>query len=227
VSLAQAANPALTALIDQALVTGRIRKVGAIAARVNVRTRHSTQYDGSTLRRWARTGQVPKQPQIRQAVAAVFTEILSRPVSETDVWPSLRRCRTPTTSIRSPHVLGDVIEKEVRSPVHRRTFIVNSVALGVCASPAAAAETPRHIVKADVLRIEDAIRELHAADDKYGGDQLCDLAIGKFHQVRRLLRDASYSDAVGQQLRSASGQMAEHAGWLLFDASRHAEEAGS
>lgn len=220
---AEATNPALTALIDQALASGRIRKIGAIAARVNVRTRHNTQYDGSTLRRWARTGQVPKQPQIRQAVAAVFTEILDRPVLESDVWPSLRYTRTVATPIRSPHVLGDVIEKEVPSPVHRRTFIVSSVALGVCAHPAAAAEPSRRVGNADVQRIEEAVRELHAADDKYGGDQLCDLAIGQFHQVRRLLRDASYSEPVGQQLRSAAGHMAEHAGWLLFDASRHGE----
>jgi hypothetical protein len=223
VPLAESANPGLTALIDQALATGRICKVGAIAARVNARTGNNTQYDGSTLRRWARTGQVPKQPQTRQAVAAVFTEILNRPVIETDIWPSLRAAPAPSAPTRSRHVLGDIVEKEVPSPVYRRTFVVSSAVLGVCANPAAAAEAAPRIDRADVLRIEDAVRELHAADDKYGGDQLCDLAIGKFHQVRRLLRDASYSDAVGQQLRSASGQLAEHAGWLLFDASRHAE----
>jgi hypothetical protein len=222
VSQAEATNPALTALIDQALASGRIRKVGAIAARVNVRTRHHTQYDGSTLRRWARTGQVPKQPQIRQAVAAVFTELLNQPVSESDVWPSLRYTRAPTP-VRSPHVLGDAIEKEVLSPVHRRTFIVSSVALGLSAHPTVALEAPRRVGKADVRRIQDAVRELHAADDKYGGDQLCELAIGQFHQIRRMLRDASYSEPVGRQLRSAAGHMAEHAGWLLFDASRHAE----
>ena len=224
-SLAEASNPALAALIDQALATGRIRKVGAIAARVNVRTRHSTQYDGSTLRRWARTGQVPKRPQIRQAVAAVFTEILNRPIRESDVWPAPRYPRTAPTPIRSPHVLGDAVEKEVPSPVHRRTFIVSSVALGLC-SPTVAVETAQRVGKADVRRIEDAVRELHAADDKYGGDQLCELAIGQFHQVRRMLRDGSYSESVGRQLRSAAGHMAEHAGWLLFDASRHGEARG-
>ncbi len=49
------------------------------------------------------------------------------------------------------------------------------------------------------------------------------LTVRTVQRMRRLMNQASFDQATGQALLSITGEVTEHAGWLAFDAGRHAE----
>lgn len=86
-----------------------------------------------------------------------------------------------------------------------------------------AVPAPRKVGAAEVLGVEQAVRELRLADDAHGADAL-------FEQAGRSLRDAyvlldacEYSTGTERRLQAGAGELAVSVGWLAHDSNRLAD----
>jgi hypothetical protein len=76
----------------------------------------------------------------------------------------------------------------------------------------------------DVERFRTSLTRLYQLDDHYGGsDSVYELTTRTVRQMRSVMDAATYDPATGRQLLTIAGEVAEHAGWLAYDARRHAE----
>lgn len=102
----------------------------------------------------------------------------------------------------------------------RRTVTVQwGAAATAAASLSASAGTA--VGMADVKRLQRSAARLHSLDQQHGGDILWQAALAEARDGMQLLECGSYTDAVGQQLLTATGQLQICAGWLAFDAGQH------
>jgi hypothetical protein len=69
-----------------------------------------------------------------------------------------------------------------------------------------------------LLELREGLRSLFQLDDAYGGDDVRSLAVRHLRRVRRILNTRAYPESIGRQLQLLAGQVAEHCGWLCFDA---------
>lgn len=69
-----------------------------------------------------------------------------------------------------------------------------------------------------VLELRAGLRSLYQLDDAYGGDDVRSLAVRHLRRVRRVINTAAFPDTIGRQLHLLAGEIAEHCGWLYFDA---------
>ncbi|GAA0243096.1 hypothetical protein [Cryptosporangium japonicum] len=76
---------------------------------------------------------------------------------------------------------------------------------------------------AQVRRIAALAGELYDLDYDIGGDALWHRAEDHVRQAHQLLRFGTYTDRVGRRLHAATGELGMCAGWLAFDAARHAQ----
>jgi hypothetical protein len=84
---------------------------------------------------------------------------------------------------------------------------------------------PTRVGTADLARYRQSLVHLYALDDHYGASsEVYGLTIHSLRHLLSTLEHASYTPAVGDQLRSITGEVMEHAGWLAFDAG-HAHHA--
>jgi tetratricopeptide (TPR) repeat protein len=109
-------------------------------------------------------------------------------------------------------------------PVKRRGFLADT------AGVAAAAALPAHIRPltppgtsgavgaVHLLELREGLRSLFQLDDAYGGDEVRSLAVKHLRRVKRILNTRSYPAGIGRQLQLLAGEVAEHCGWLHFDA---------
>jgi hypothetical protein len=68
------------------------------------------------------------------------------------------------------------------------------------------------------------LQRLYELDDHYvGSGGVYALTVRTVQRMRLLMNQASFDQATGQALLSITGEVTEHAGWLAFDAGRHAE----
>lgn len=105
--------------------------------------------------------------------------------------------------------------------MERRTLLTGAAALvGWTLTGPLAKATYGRIGTAHVNQAEDALTQLWALDDRYGGDGIHELAAGLFHRVQDILKHGTYDQTTGRQLQVLAGRLAEHAGWLSFDAGR-------
>jgi tetratricopeptide (TPR) repeat protein len=74
---------------------------------------------------------------------------------------------------------------------------------------------------ADVRRLQRAAARLRSLDQQHGGDTLWRAALAEAREGMHLLECGSDTDAVGQQLLTATGQLQICAGWLALDAGQH------
>jgi DNA-binding XRE family transcriptional regulator/tetratricopeptide (TPR) repeat protein len=73
----------------------------------------------------------------------------------------------------------------------------------------------------EVKRLAGAAARLHSLDQQHGGDSLWQAALAQANEGIQLLERGSYTDAVAQQLLTATGRLQICAGWLAFDAGQH------
>ena len=78
----------------------------------------------------------------------------------------------------------------------------------------------RKIGAVHLQQVEEALTQFRALDDRYGGDGIHELAAGTWQRVRAMLDHGGYTGDIGRRLHVLSGRLAEHAGWLSFDAGR-------
>lgn len=100
----------------------------------------------------------------------------------------------------------------------KRAEFIAGLAATVAAPGIVFGETTR-IGAADVDRYRSELAQLYALDDTFGAStEVYSVTVRTLRKLRRDFNRASYAPAVGQDLRSIAGQVAEHAGWLAFDA---------
>ena len=85
---------------------------------------------------------------------------------------------------------------------------------------AMAADDFGRIGDAHAAQLEEAPKHLYNLDYRYGGDTLCDQAVGQLRRAHRLLNRGTYTERVGQRIQVAAGELGICAGWLAFDAGR-------
>ena len=68
------------------------------------------------------------------------------------------------------------------------------------------------------MELRAGLRSLYQLDDAYGGDDVRSLAVRHLRRVRRVINTGKFPDTIGRQLHLLAGEIAEHCGWLYFDA---------
>ncbi|MBV9011044.1 MAG: helix-turn-helix transcriptional regulator [Pseudonocardiales bacterium] len=101
--------------------------------------------------------------------------------------------------------------------VNRRQFsgglIGFTAATGLSRIPVPAKVDPVH-----VRYLRSSVEKLWAKDGIVGGGTLVRDGLYLYHRARRMLDEADYSEATGQQLMSVVGELAVCVGWLAYDA---------
>ena len=80
----------------------------------------------------------------------------------------------------------------------------------------------RRIGEGTVEKVEGRVHQLRLLDDHVGGTETHAMVTGELEATGALLRNASYSEAVGKRLLAAVGELCQLAGWTLSDADHHA-----
>jgi transcriptional regulator with XRE-family HTH domain len=80
----------------------------------------------------------------------------------------------------------------------------------------------RRIGEGLVRAIEGRVEQLRRMDDFVGGGDLHALVAAELRTTLALLRDATYTEALGRRLLTAVGELAQLAGWVADDADLHA-----
>jgi tetratricopeptide (TPR) repeat protein len=68
------------------------------------------------------------------------------------------------------------------------------------------------------LNPDEAVADLYALDDRYGGGTLADLAERRLHSITSQLRDISLAPAAETRVHRIMGELNACAGWLTHDA---------
>ncbi|MGH3799808.1 MAG: XRE family transcriptional regulator [Pseudonocardiaceae bacterium] len=68
--------------------------------------------------------------------------------------------------------------------------------------------------------VQQHIWQIVALDNRFGGTDLASLAVRFFRSVHQQLGSGAYEPAIERDLQAAVGELAEIAGWLLYDANR-------
>ncbi len=93
--------------------------------------------------------------------------------------------------------------------------------LGLPALPlSSAADRPAD--QAYVESVRQTAQRLVALDGQHGGDDIAALAVRAFRSVHHRLGTGAYQPKIERDLHAAAGELAEVAGWLLYDADQHA-----
>ncbi|MFD9594397.1 tetratricopeptide repeat protein [Kitasatospora sp. NPDC059973] len=82
---------------------------------------------------------------------------------------------------------------------------------------------PRRIGAAEVLDVEQAVRDIRLADDVYGADALFELAGQSLRTAYVLLNEGEYSAETERRLQAGAGELAISVGWLAHDSNRLAD----
>ncbi|MFE2724426.1 tetratricopeptide repeat protein [Kitasatospora sp. NPDC059327] len=81
----------------------------------------------------------------------------------------------------------------------------------------------RRIGTAEVLGVEQAVRDIRLADDVYGADALYELAGQSLRTAYVLLNEGEYSAETERRLQAGAGELAISVGWLAHDSNRLAD----
>ncbi|MFI0934555.1 hypothetical protein ACH4RG_22895 [Streptomyces sp. NPDC021019] len=76
----------------------------------------------------------------------------------------------------------------------------------------------RAIGTTHLLELRTGLRSLFQLDDAYGGGDVRSLSVRHLRRVRRVINTGTYPETIGRQLQLLAGEIAEHCGWLYYDA---------
>ncbi|RKT17822.1 hypothetical protein BX285_2219 [Streptomyces sp. 1114.5] len=83
--------------------------------------------------------------------------------------------------------------------------------------------TLRRVGTAEVLGVEQAVRDIRLADDAHGADALYELAGQSLRNAYVLLNEGEYSAETERRLQAGAGELAISVGWLAHDSNRLAD----
>lgn len=69
-----------------------------------------------------------------------------------------------------------------------------------------------------LLELRAGLRGLFQLDNAFGGGDVRSLAVRHLRRVRRIINTSDFPDTIGRQLHLLAGEIAEHCGWLYYDA---------
>jgi hypothetical protein len=108
--------------------------------------------------------------------------------------------------------------------VDRRVFLADSVGVAAAAGlsahvrPLSPSGGTGAVGTTHLLELRAGLRSLFELDDAYGGGDVRSLAVRHLRRVRRVINTGAYPDTIGRQLQLLAGEIAEHCGWLNYDA---------
>jgi hypothetical protein len=108
--------------------------------------------------------------------------------------------------------------------VDRRAFLNDSIGavagigLPAHAQPLPPPEASGAIGTTQLLELRTGLDSLYQLDDAFGGGDVRSLAVRHLRRVRRVINTAEFPETIGRQLHLLAGEIAEHCGWLYFDA---------
>jgi hypothetical protein len=108
--------------------------------------------------------------------------------------------------------------------VDRRAFLHDSLGAAAAAGlpahvrPLSPAGASGAVGTTHLLELRAGLRSLFQLDDAYGGGDVRSLAVRHLRRVRRVINTGKYPETIGRQLQLLSGEIAEHCGWLYYDA---------
>jgi transcriptional regulator with XRE-family HTH domain len=117
--------------------------------------------------------------------------------------------------------VATVVVREATAAMQRRTVLTGAAALvGWTLGGPLAEPSHQRIGTAHVQQSEDTLAQLWALDDRYGSDGIQELAVGLLQRLHAMLNHGTYDEPTGLRLQTMAGRVAEHAGWLSYDAGR-------
>jgi len=81
----------------------------------------------------------------------------------------------------------------------------------------------RHIGESTVEHVIERVQQLRLLDDHLGGVSTYDVVTAELIATAGLLREASYTEAVGRRLLVAISELCQLAGWVASDAGQYAD----
>ncbi|MFJ2649009.1 sporulation protein [Streptomyces sp. NPDC087420] len=211
-----------------------------LAHRINQLARQAgitTDYSHTSVANWCRRGMTPRWP-VPKLLAQTIGERLGRPVSLAEI--GMGDAETPDVNVgldfpRDP--AGAVrVATSFWSSVNRRDFLstgASGFAVSAFTTPVTrwlvtpADETADHdggrrVGRADLDELREAADDARRWDSKYGGGNWKADSVTACLQERAapLLR-GSFSDEVGRELFSVTGELSRLAGWTAFDIGEH------
>ncbi|MGW0505752.1 hypothetical protein [Micromonospora sp. NPDC003241] len=192
-------------------------------------------YDHVAVKRWL-TGGTCQQPHI---VAQVLTDAWNVPIPVAVIWPQLRQGGPPPPPYMSPCAAARTLDELAAyigsDMLTRRTLLSDAMEVAVGAAftgpllrwldapsvglPAEAAAASGRLTMATVAGIEAATAQFGAQDAAIGGGLSREAAVGQLKHAVDLLRDASYTEAVGNRALAAVAELAGMVGWMSHDVS--------
>ncbi|GGR96196.1 hypothetical protein GCM10010169_45910 [Micromonospora fulviviridis] len=116
---------------------------------------------------------------------------------------------------------GELVALAARPGVRRREFVA---AAGLAAAlPHTLLSHGRQVDAATPGRLAERTARLRRLDNYLGGADTRQAYAAEVESTSRLIRDGSYSEAVGRQLLAILAEQAQLAGWAAFDAGVHDE----
>ncbi|WP_395296110.1 tetratricopeptide repeat protein [Kitasatospora hibisci] len=82
---------------------------------------------------------------------------------------------------------------------------------------------PRKVGTAEVLGVEQAVRDIRLADDAHGADALFEQAGQSLRTAYLMLNDGEYGPETERRLQAGAGELAISVGWLAHDSNRPAD----
>jgi transcriptional regulator with XRE-family HTH domain len=79
-------------------------------------------------------------------------------------------------------------------------------------------QIPTHVDAAHIRYFHASVEKLYGRDQNVGGGALARDGLRLYYRARRMLDEASYTEATARQLMSAAGEIAVCVGWLCYDA---------
>ncbi|MGW5331427.1 transcriptional regulator [Streptomyces bauhiniae] len=192
--------------------------------------------DESRVRAWLK-GSIPRDP-----VPRLILEVLSAETGRDLTYADLglpgesgqTGIRKPWTRTAAIAALSQIIRSELMLPDTRTEAEAATVLTGhdlleplqewaMAHSWSGSPQSPpgRHIGMPEVESIRAITSGFRALDNAHGGVLSRSAVLAQTDSVLRLLRNGTYTEAVGQALWSAAADLAGVAGWMSFDAGRH------
>lgn len=228
-------NADLARLIDSCGASRKslVHRINQLAQEAGV----ETDYSHTSVANWSRRGMTPKWP-VPKLLAQAIGERLGRPVGLDEIGMAGAETPDANVGLDFPRDPADAVGVATSfwSSVNRRDFLTTGAsgfAVSAFTTPVTrwlvtpADETAHHsgghqVGRADLDELREAAADARRWDSKYGGGNWRANSVTACLQERAapLLR-GSFSDQVGRELFSVTGELSRLAGWTAFDTGEH------
>ncbi|MER5460334.1 sporulation protein [Streptomyces sp. NPDC002668] len=210
----------------------------SLALRVNQLARAAgleTDYSHTSVANWCRRGMTPKWP-VPKLIVQAIAERFGRPVSLAEIGMGEAETSDANMGLDFPRDPADAVRAATSfwSSVNRRDFLTGSgFTVSAFTIPVTrwlvtpADDTAHHtggrqVGGADLDELRDAADDARRWDSKYGGGNWKANSVTTCLQERAApMLQGSFTDEVGRELFSVTGELSRLAGWTAFDVGEH------